>query len=98
MLENYVPLIPKSQPWIEANKGKDLVGNEGLSNDCGMCGKLRRVSGGDSMVTMEGVASEDARVLGEVCSTRVCPDVNVLHKLCDHHHGFDIHGQLEKVE
>ena len=42
--------------------------------------------------------SQDARVLDEVCSTKVRSDTDVLHELGDRHHGCDIPEHTRKIE
>ena len=61
MLENYVPLISRSQPWTkEPARERVSLGRKGMSNDFRMSGKpckrLRRVWWRDSMVMMEAAA------------------------------------------
>jgi len=85
-----------------AGKGKNLIGKEGdverLRDEREALeeveeGLVARFDGHDGTGR-----SEDARVLDEVCSTKVRPDADVLHKLGDRHHGFDIHEHARKVE
>ena len=61
MLENYLLLIPRSQPWTKKPARERIsFGRRGMSNDCRMSGKpwkrLRRVWWCDSIVMMEAVA------------------------------------------
>ncbi len=61
MREKYVPVIPRSQPFMKGPAiERTSLGRRGRSNDCGMGEKpwkrLRRVWGRDSTVTMEAAA------------------------------------------